>query len=215
MEFIDNLYQETRAIQEQILNHPFPNRIGDGSLPMASFRHFIEQDYLFLIDYGKILGLAAVKAPDRHKMKAFSALLHETISTEMELHIQFCETLGIKEEVLAETLKDLPTAAYTDFLVRVGYEGSFEEIAAALLPCMATYSEIGSALISSISNDIPVPYKEWISMYSSDEFGELALWMTHLVDELGTSADLSCQSQMVAAYKSSCLHELNFWTMCA
>ena len=80
---------------------------------------------------------------------------------------------------------------------------------------MATYAEIGSALISSISNDIPVPYKEWISMYSSDEFGELALWMTHLVDELGTSADLSCQSQMVAAYKSSCLHELNFWTMCA
>ena len=63
MEFIDNLYQETRAIQEQILNHPFPNGIGDGSLPMASFRHFIEQDYLFLIDYGKILGLAAVKAP--------------------------------------------------------------------------------------------------------------------------------------------------------
>ena len=93
MLFTDTLYEKTRDIQESILNHPFPRGIGDGTLPMDSFKYFIEQDYLFLIDYSRILGLAAIKAPDRHTMKAFSELLHETISTEMELHIQFCGIL--------------------------------------------------------------------------------------------------------------------------
>ena len=214
MLFTDTLYEKTRDIQESILNHPFPRGIGDGTLPMDSFKYFIEQDYLFLIDYSRILGLAAIKAPDRHTMKAFSELLHETISTEMELHIQFCGRLGISENHLSKIVRAEPTAAYTNFLLRTGYEGSYEEIVAALLPCMATYSDIGLRLKSKALTGIPEEYQEWISMYSSDEFKELARWITDLINVIGESAGESSLRDMILAYKSSCVHELNFWTMC-
>jgi thiaminase (transcriptional activator TenA) len=214
MKFIDQLYHETRQIQEDILKHPFPNKIGDGTLPMQSFKYFIEQDYLFLLDYAKILGLAAIKSPDRHIMKAFSELLLETISTEMELHIQFCSKLGIMESDLIKADKAESTTAYTNFLVRTGYEGSFEEVVAALVPCMATYSQIGILLESQASPNIPDEYREWISMYSSEEFKQLANWITDLINELGELSDERVLGKMAAAYESSCAHELNFWTMC-
>tara|TARA_B100001142_G_scaffold237140_1_gene235645 strand:- start:1379 stop:2032 length:654 start_codon:yes stop_codon:yes gene_type:complete len=214
MLFTDTLYEKTRDIQESILNHPFPRGIGDGTLPMESFKYFIEQDYLFLIDYSKILGLAAIKSPDRHKMKSFSELLLETISTEMELHIQFCDRLGISENDLGKIEKAEATAAYTNFLVRTGYEGSYEEIVAALLPCMATYSDIGIYLKSKALTGIPKEYEEWISMYSSDEFKDLACWITSLINTIGESAGESSLRNMVLTYESSCVHELNFWTMC-
>jgi thiaminase/transcriptional activator TenA len=214
MSFTDELYRETSLIQDAILNHPFPEGIGNGSLDMSSFKYFIEQDYLFLLDYAKILGLAAIKSPDRYKMRTFSELLLETISTEMELHIQFCEKLGISEIDLVNADKAEATSAYTNFLVRIGYEGSFEEIVAALLPCMATYSDIGIALKSKASGNIPNAYKEWILMYSSHEFKTLADWISDLINTLGDLSDETTLKKMILAYESSCVHELNFWSMC-
>src|SRR5512138_1921837 len=44
--------------------HPFVRGIGDGTLPADRFRHWIRQDYRFLIEYCRLFGLAAARAPD-------------------------------------------------------------------------------------------------------------------------------------------------------
>ena len=51
MSFTKNLYSDTKEIQSLIINHEFPMGIADGSLDMSCFKHFIEQDYYFLIEY--------------------------------------------------------------------------------------------------------------------------------------------------------------------
>ena len=54
MNFVDSIYQETKNIQTAIMTHPFTKGIGDGTLDKDSFKFFIEQDYLFLIEYSKL-----------------------------------------------------------------------------------------------------------------------------------------------------------------
>ena len=54
MNFVDSIYQETKNIQTAIMTHPFTKGIGDGTLHKDSFKFFIEQDYLFLIEYSKM-----------------------------------------------------------------------------------------------------------------------------------------------------------------
>ena len=212
MSFTKNLYSDTEEIQSLIINHEFPMGIADGSLDMSCFKHFIEQDYYFLIEYSKILGLATIKSPNYETMSKFSTLLEETLNNEMKLHISFCNQLGIEESTLKKIIPTTATSAYTNFLVKTGYECGFPEIISALLPCMATYAEIGIKLDSIKQTNINPAYKEWIKMYSSQEFQDLSKWITELVDKEAENCTENEKNKMKKVYIASCKFELDFWT---
>ena len=50
--------------------HPFVRRLADGTLPEAAFRHYLGQDYLFLIHFARAYGLAVYKSTDLDEMRA-------------------------------------------------------------------------------------------------------------------------------------------------
>ena len=204
MSFTKNLYSDTKEIQSLIINHEFPMGIADGSLDMSCFKHFIEQDYYFLIEYSKILGLATIKSPNYETMSKFSTLLEETLNNEMKLHISFCNQLGIEESTLKKIIPTTATSAYTNFLVKTGYECGFPEIISALLPCMATYAEIGIKLDSIKQTNINPAYEEWIKMYSSQEFQDLSKWITELVDKEAENCTENEKNKMKKGYIASC-----------
>lgn len=212
MSFTRDLYTDTQEIQSLIINHEFPMGIADGSLDFDCFKHFIEQDYYFLIEYSKILGLATIKSPDYETMSKFSILLEETLNNEMQLHISFSKKLGIEESTLKKIIPTTATSSYTNFLVKTGYECNFPEIIAALLPCMATYAEIGTKLNTIKLASISEPYKEWIEMYSSQEFQDLSDWITKLVNKTAENCTEYEKNKMKKVYIDSCKFELDFWT---
>ena len=181
------------------LSHPFVRGLGDGSLPEQSFRFYIRQDYLFLIDYGRLLSLGAARAPRLSWMRSFAGLSSSVLETEMSLHRELASRWGVAE---LESERAAPaTSAYCNFLLRTATLGDFAELAAAVLPCMWSYAEIGAALRASATSD---RYREWIDMYASPEFAELASWARSVVDEVDGSG-------MQAAFEASCAHEVAFW----
>ena len=181
------------------LAHPFVRALGDGSLDETAFRYYIRQDYLFLIDYGRLLSLGAARAPRLAWMRRFAALASSVLETEMELHREFAARWGVSD--LEATRLEPATAAYCNFLLRTASLEDFSELAAALLPCMWSYAEIGATLNATSDR-----YREWIDMYASDEFGELAAWARSDVDEVDGDG-----ARMEAAFTASCSHELRFW----
>ena len=183
------------------LEHPFVQGIGDGTLDERAFQWYIRQDYLFLIDYGRLLSLGAARAPRLSWMRRFAALSLAVLKTEMDLHRGFAARWGVDD--LDATVLEPATAAYCDFLLRTASLGDFCELAAAVAPCMWGYAEIGTALAGSATSS---RYAEWIEMYASDEFGELADWSRELLDEVDGDEAL-----MTAAFVASSRHELAFW----
>src|SRR5689334_3591585 len=103
MRFTEQLHQQAAAVREQVFHHPFVTGIGDGTLPLAAFRYYMCQDYVFLIDYCRVLALAVAKADDLETMGRFAALLHATLHTEMALHRDFATQFGISEAELEAT----------------------------------------------------------------------------------------------------------------
>jgi thiaminase/transcriptional activator TenA len=186
---------------EASLAHPFVRGIGDGTLPDAAFQYYIRQDYVFLIDYGRLLSLGAARAPRLAWMRRFASLAFEVLETEMSLHREFAARWGVED--LEATVAAPATSAYCDFLLRTAALGDFDALAAAVAPCMWSYADIGVSLAASASSD---RYAEWIEMYASSEFGELAAWSRSLLDEV--DGDFS---GMREAFVSSCRHELTFW----
>ena len=60
----DVLWADVEDIYAAILAHPFLAGLADGTLPRASFRHYIVQDAHYLRGYARALALCAAKATD-------------------------------------------------------------------------------------------------------------------------------------------------------
>jgi thiaminase/transcriptional activator TenA len=193
-------------------DHPFVRGIGDGSLDLERFRHWVRQDYLFLIEYCRLFGLAAARAPDLATLARFADLLHATARTEMDLHRAYAAELGISAAALEQEPMAPTTRAYTDFLVRVAATGDFAELVAALLPCMWGFSEIGQALAA---RGLPAEprFAKWIRSYADPEFAALAEWCRALADRLADGADAAGRRRMEEAFLTSSRYEYRFWEM--
>jgi thiaminase/transcriptional activator TenA len=199
---------EWRAAHE---NHPFVVAMGDGTLSLARFRYYMKQDYLFLIDYCRVLGIACARAPALESMSWWARLLNETLNSEMALHRSFCADFGVTAADLEATEPSPATAAYTAHLVRTAYEDSAAVIAAALLPCQWGYDEIGQRLSRRVRGSADSFHARWVNAYASAEYHELTLWLRTFVDRLGGAAGESERRRIERAFRTSTEMERLFW----
>ena len=63
MSFFERLKTEASAEWRAYTGHPFTAGLADGSLPETAFRHYLVQDYLFLIEFARAYALAVYKSP--------------------------------------------------------------------------------------------------------------------------------------------------------
>ncbi len=210
--FSERLYRLAQPIWEARHSHPFVRGIGDGTLEVEKLKFWVRQDYLFLIDYARLLALAVARAPDLPVMRRFADLVHATLNVEMDLHRSYAAEFGISTAELEAEEKAPTTRGYTDFLLRVASLDEFSELIAALLPCMWGFSDIGQRLAEA-----PRPaderYAKWIEMYSSAEFVELADWCRGLVDRVAAGLPEEKLRRMEDAFLISSRYELLFWEM--
>jgi thiaminase/transcriptional activator TenA len=210
------LSAELRASAEEIWEaqhrHPFVRGIADGTLDLERFRFWVRQDYLFLIEYSRLLALAAARAPDLDTMGRFADLLHETLHDEMDLHRSYSADLGIPAAHLEREVMAPTTRGYTDFMLRTATIGDFAELVAALLPCMWGFNEIGHRLAANGQPD-DQRYTRWIETYASDEFTALVDWLRELTNRIGADLPGAPRERMREAFVTSSRYELSFWEM--
>jgi thiaminase/transcriptional activator TenA len=208
--FTDHLRRLVEPIWAAQHAHPFVRGIGDGTLAVERFARWIRQDYLFLIEYCRLFALAAARAPDLDTIARFADLLQVTARTEMDLHRGYAAQFGISTDDLERETLGPTTRGYTDFLLRVAATGDFAELAAALLPCMWGFSEIGQRLAQQ-PRPADARYAAWVEMYADPEFAALADWCRELVDRLAADAGPRARERMEAAFVTSSRYELAFW----
>ena len=213
MGFITEIENQTLSIRQAILEHPFITGIGDGSLAVDRFKYYVIQDYVYLIDYSRALAIASARAIDLQDMSWFAGLLDETLNQEMALHRSYCQEFGINLQELESVEPASTTKSYTNFLLKTAYQGSFGELVASLLPCQWGYWEIGDHLLKrGLPTSAPL-YAQWIKMYTSEEFTELAHQIREMADRIGGGAGLAEQAAMRQAYTDSVRLEHRFWDM--
>src|SRR4051794_37737517 len=210
--FADELRAGAAGLWEAQHAHAFGRRIADGTLPEDRFAHYVRQDYVFLVEYARMLALGAARAPDLETMRRFAELAQAILGDEMELHRALAREFGISEAELEAEPAAPTTQAYADFLVRTAALGDLAELAAALLPCMWGYAEVGQRLALSDAPSDP-RYARWIETYASDEFDELARWCRGLVDRLAAGANDRGRARMARVFEICSRYELRFWEM--
>ncbi|MFC7748905.1 thiaminase II [Paenibacillus thermoaerophilus] len=211
--FSAELRESAKEIWEANHRHPFLKELGAGTLPTDKFIFYLRQDYVYLIDYARMFALGSAKADDVETMAWFARLLEGTLSTEMELHRQYCERFGVSRRELESTEPASVTVSYTSYMLREAYNGTLANVVASVLPCTWSYWEIGRALRDvpgSLDHEL---YREWIEMYSSDEFGELALYLTGLMNRLAEGLPERELRKLKEQFLTTSRYEYMFWDM--
>ena len=191
-------------------DHPFVQELGKGILPLNKFQYYLKQDYVFLINYCKVLALAASKSPSESMMKRWVSLLNETLNSEMDLHRNFCKDFGISISNLEKTIADTSTKNYCDFLIENANQNSEKFIAVSLLPCQWGYQEIAQNFVKN-KFETDSFHKIWIDSYSSQEYQDVTNWLINHVDEIGKNSNNKEVEKYKQLFRSGIEYEIGFW----
>lgn len=215
MTLFDRLLALRSADWTAYVDHPFVAGLGDGSLPEAAFRHYLIQDYLFLIQFARAYALGVYKARDLAEMRAGLRGLSAILDKEMDLHVDYCAGWGISRSEMETAEEDLPTVAYTRFVLDAGLSGDLLDLHVALSPCVIGYAVIARRLAEA-EPAAPErnPYWLWIAEYSSAAYQDLAATAVETLDRLAGAALPGDRLERLAdLFGRACRLEAAFWQM--
>ncbi len=215
MSFFERLKSASSAEWRAYTEHPFTNALADGSLAEAAFRHYLVQDYLFLIEFARAYALAVYKSPRLAEMREAAAGLSAIIDIEMNLHVKLCAGWGLSPDDLEQAPPAVEMLAYTRYVLDAGMRGDLLALKVALAPCVIGYAEIATRLAAhpgalAAAN----PYSVWISEYAGAPYQEVAAKAQMQLDGL---ADLyvtpARETDLIATFKEATRLEADFWEM--
>ena len=202
--------EEWRAYTE----HEFVARLSDGSLAEDAFRHYLVQDYVFLIHLARAYSLAAYKADSLAEIREAAGMVSAIVETEMGLHVGFCARWGIDEAALAATPEAAANIAYTRYVLERGVAGDLLDLHVALSPCVVGYALIGGRLLSEQADGRSNPYREWIDSYAGDEYQDVAAGAMASLDRLEAGrAGPGRFEDLLATFRRATVLEARFWEM--
>lgn len=211
--FCDRLFTSVEPLWQRYLEHPFVKGIGLGTLDQAKFRHYMCQDYYYLIEYSRLFALGAAKADNLETMTLFGNLLSGTMNFEMDLHRQYAAQFGITAEALENTKPAAVTTAYTSYMLQEAYRGNVEHTAVAVLACAWSYNYIGK-ILATWNGALEHPfYGNWVQTYSSQEFTDLAETCIQLVNRLTEGLPERKLQELEEIFLNTSRFEYQFWDM--
>lgn len=194
--------------------HDFVGQLGKGDLPLACFKRYLVQDYLFLIQFARAYALGVYKSPSVDDMRQSLEGVKAILDVELELHIGLCGSLGMARDEIENAQEDTPTTAYTRFVLDAGMAGDLLDLQAALAPCIVGYAEIGGRLKGEGAAEDANPYKRWIEEYAGEAYQDLARgfagWFDHTAERVMTERRYP---RVLSLFGKACRLESDFWQM--
>ena len=195
--------------------HPFTSAMADGSLPEPAFRHYLVQDYLFLIEFARAYALAVYKAPSLADMREGLAGVAAILDVEMDLHVKLCAGWGLSPAELEGAAAAPETLAYTRYVLDAGMRGDLLALKVALSPCVIGYAVIAERLAAVPGAMARTnPYAAWITEYAGAPYQAVAGKARAHLDALAARyATPAREAELVTIFREATRLEADFWEM--
>ncbi|MCW5700201.1 MAG: thiaminase II [Rhodospirillales bacterium] len=197
------------------VDHPFVRGLADGTLPESCFRHYLVQDYLFLIHFARAYGLAVFKSDNLNDIRQAAAGLSAIVDQEMQLHVAFCRRWALDEDDMAAAPEADATMAYTRYVLEKGLSGDLLDLQTALAPCIVGYGEIGQRLFDNPATRMEGnPYREWIETYAAEEYQAVAAaHVAHMDSLMVRRGGPGRLPSLTTTFRQATRLEASFWDM--
>jgi thiaminase/transcriptional activator TenA len=176
MSLARTLWQANADWAKKVLVHPFVRGLGDGSLPVASFKRYVAQDAYFLEAFARAYAFCLANSTVRQDLHDFAELIAGVLE-ELKLHKSYAERWQVE---LTGVTPVPATQAYVGFLLTSARRGHLGDTIAAMTPCMRLYVWLGQSLAKG---KVAPLYGEWVKTYADPGFEALAARLESLLDQ--------------------------------
>lgn len=206
MRFTDELWGSIVDIYDAIVRHPFNTELAEDTLAREKFAFYIQQDALYLLDFSRSLAIMAGRATTSQQILQSVRYAEGIIVEERALHESYFSLFGIEQP---STTPSPACFAYTNYLLATVSTRSYEEGAAALLPCFWIYHEVGNHILRHTTPGNP--YQRWIDTYAGAEFADQVNRAIDIVNECARQSSETTRRLMQQAFITSSKLEWWFW----
>lgn len=183
MTLAKTLWQANADWAERILAHRFVQGLGDGTLPLASFKSYVAQDAYFLEAFARAYAFCLANGTSHQDLHEFAELIAGVVE-ELKLHKGYAERWQVE---LAGVTPIVATQAYVGFLLTTARRGNLGDTIAAMTPCMRLYAFLGQSLAAK---PVAPTYGEWVKTYADPGFEALAARLEALLDRHASDNDV-------------------------
>lgn len=206
MKWSENAWNTAKPIYDKILEQPFINGLIDGTLDKEKFLFYIQQDALYLAEYGKVLtGIASRLSRPEH-ISAFIHFAGESVAVEQALHATFVS----KIDATTKCQMSPSCLLYTSYLLGKLANAPVEVIVAAVLPCFWIYKEVGDYILANQTKG-ENPYQSWIDTYGGEGFEKSVQTAISIAEDLADNCTPELREAMTKAYVMCSKMEWLFW----
>ena len=209
------LRRDSGPVWDGYVAHRFVRELGQGTLPEPAFRHYLIQDYLFLIHFARAHALAGFKATHLPDIRAAATAVSAIVDVEMPLHVAYCAGWGLDEAAMATAPEAMETMAYTRFVLERGLAGDLLDLQVALAPCLVGYGESGERLLADPATRLAGnPYAAWVGAYTSESYRNAVRESIAMLDRLGPEHGAEARyPRLLATFIAATRLETAFWDM--
>jgi thiaminase/transcriptional activator TenA len=158
---------------EHWMKFPLVAGIADGTLDPRIFRHYLEQDFLYLRNYVRLYAKLAAHAPDA-EVEHLVRLAWNVLDVELGLHRGLGDAFGCDFEAARPSTV---CTEYIEFLLDAA--DSFGDGLVASLPCIWGYGVIASRMRPPTDER----YARWVATYDGARFEGLLEKHCQLLDD--------------------------------
>ncbi|MFB9378747.1 TenA family protein [Kineococcus gynurae] len=208
MSFTDEAWARTAALRAAVDGLDFLTELGAGTLAPETFRHYLEQDTLYLEGYAKALALLASRAPNTAAGAFWATSAAGASVVEASLHEDLL-TSGVLPAATGPAVATPATLGYVSYLVATAATAPYAVGAAAVLPCFWIYADVGRSLAATAAGvGAEHPYRRWVLAYDDPEFHASVDRARALVDAAATP---KLAEEMHTAFATAARYEYLFW----
>lgn len=200
---------------DRYLRNEFIWQLADGTLDQAAFRHFIEQDYIYCLNFCRAYALAAFKSPSASELRRSISRVTAILDGELELHRRLLNEWGVSDDDIEVLPEAGASIAYTRYVLDVGACGDLLDLHVALSICVIGYAEIGTLLEGHERTTLEGnPYRTWIEQYADSDFQALAGDVRDHLDQLAEERLTERKfAELARIFATTLRLDIDFWDM--
>ena len=187
-------------------HHPFTDALADGTLSGDKMAGYLQQDYLFVEGFVRLLASAVAHAPTLADAVPGAQFLGLVCGPENTYFLRALEALEV-----AQTATPAPeTRAFQQLMDQARQSGRYEIMLAVLVVAEWTYLDWATPF-EDRAEDLPFWLGEWITLHSGEGFSGVVAYLRAQLDAAWEELDDAARAEVTETFTQAVRLERAFF----
>ncbi|SMX36778.1 TenA family protein [Octadecabacter ascidiaceicola] len=187
-------------------HHAFTDALADGTLSQEKMAGYLQQDYLFVEGFVRLLGSAVVHAPTLADAVPAAQFLGLICGPENTYFLRSFEALEV-----TSTAKPAPeTRALQELMDQARQSGRYEIMLSVLVVAEWIYLDWATPF-DDRADDLPFWFGEWVTLHSGEGFTQVVAYLRGQLDIVWETLDDTARAEVSATFTQAVRLERAFF----